>query len=177
VGYRARTKSSPAAHEERTACRQRCPWSADAMVSSLKYPRLSCLATFSHDLERNRRIPSDRVRVLSQQEVKGSHHTIPSIWRTLTKRSQCDRELPVCSQCISAGTSCRYPPINKRYKESDLRETKLTVVLEASLRDTYHSSNSDYSKLSSSYWSFFPPSTAPRYRSKRNAFLIQIVGC
>ncbi|KAF2849161.1 hypothetical protein T440DRAFT_556104 [Plenodomus tracheiphilus IPT5] len=30
------------------------------------------------------------------------------------KKSKCDRELPVCSQCSATGTSCRYPPMNKR---------------------------------------------------------------
>ncbi|KAL5377945.1 hypothetical protein PMIN03_010843 [Paraphaeosphaeria minitans] len=30
------------------------------------------------------------------------------------KKSKCDRDLPVCSQCASSGASCRYPPTNKR---------------------------------------------------------------
>ncbi|KAF2444464.1 hypothetical protein P171DRAFT_432493 [Karstenula rhodostoma CBS 690.94] len=30
------------------------------------------------------------------------------------KKSKCDRDLPVCSQCASSGVTCRYPPTNKR---------------------------------------------------------------
>ncbi|OAL04932.1 hypothetical protein IQ06DRAFT_302061 [Phaeosphaeriaceae sp. SRC1lsM3a] len=45
----------------------------------------------------------------------------------------CDRELPVCSQCMFSKVSCRYPPINKRgipsgylsYIEQRLLDTEL----------------------------------------------------
>ncbi|EMD64905.1 hypothetical protein COCSADRAFT_315933 [Bipolaris sorokiniana ND90Pr] len=52
------------------------------------------------------------------------------------KKSKCDRELPICSQCSSSDTLCRYPPINKRgipsgyisFIEQRLLETEIVVL-------------------------------------------------
>ncbi|KAF2186002.1 hypothetical protein K469DRAFT_707188 [Zopfia rhizophila CBS 207.26] len=51
------------------------------------------------------------------------------------KKSKCDRELPVCSQCNASGSTCRYPQIHKRgipsgyisFIEQRLLETELVV--------------------------------------------------
>ncbi|KAH7080910.1 hypothetical protein FB567DRAFT_115638 [Paraphoma chrysanthemicola] len=51
------------------------------------------------------------------------------------KKSKCDREIPRCSQCATSGSSCQYPPVNKRgipsgylsFIEQRLFETELVV--------------------------------------------------